>query len=63
MVEIINFKNFEIWHVLSVTGLWYYSVYDKSEERAFVGRFYCNWEALKSKLRLIAVEDYQTKLI
>lgn len=63
MTEVINFKNFEIWHVLGGTGLWYYSVFDKSEDRAFKGRFYCSYEALISKLELSAVEDYQVKLI
>ena len=61
-MEVIKFKNFDIRHVMGGTGLWYYSVIDVAENK-FVGRFYCNFEALKSKLELSAVDDYQTTLI
>lgn len=61
-MAIIKYKNFTIKRIRGFNNLWYYSVFDEAEQ-CFVGRFYCNFEALKSKLKLMAVNDWQTKLM
>jgi len=61
-MAVIRYKNFRIKHIRGFNDKWYYSVFDEAEQ-CFVGRFYCNFNALKSKLKLSAVDDWQTKLM
>ena len=59
---VIKYKNFTIKRIRGSNDMWYYSVFDEAEQ-CFVGRFYCKFKALKSKLKLMAVDDWQTKLM